>query len=122
MCHLGVALAGCLCVSPVCSDVSLWCCSYLLCVCRQCVPMCHLGASLAGCVCVVRVYRCVTLVLLLLDVCVCRQCVLMCHLGVALAGCLCVSSVCTDVSPSCYSSWMSVCVVSVYRCVTLVLL
>ena len=74
MCHLGVALAGC--------------------VCRQCVLMCHLGVALAGCVC--------------------RQCVLMCHLGVALAGCLCVSSVCTDVSPWCYSSWMSVCVVSVY--------
>ena len=40
MCHLGVALAGC------------------LCVCRQCVQMCHLGIALAGClcVCVVSVY------------------------------------------------------------------
>ena len=34
MCHLGVALAGC------------------LCVCRQCVPMCHLGVALADCLCV----------------------------------------------------------------------
>ena len=34
MCHIGVALAGC------------------LCVCRLCVPMCHLGVALAGCLCV----------------------------------------------------------------------
>ena len=72
MCHLGVTLAGCLCVSSVCTDVSPWYCSSWLhlCMCSQCVLMRHLGIVLAGCVC--------------------RQCVLICHLGVALAGFLCV--------------------------------